>query len=175
VKEAAIDIFSKVPMFNPAQVNPAQAPSVIQHSQRLISSFQHWTGRSLIAQEFLNQSPAQQAQALFQANFVLVSHGTQADPIFNYGNQQALDLWEFDWETFTHLPSRHSVEPVAQEERDRLLAEARANGYISNYKGIRISRTGKRFWIEDVILWDVLTETGENCGQAAMFPHWRYC
>jgi MEKHLA domain len=173
---------------------PWQDPIVIQHSQRLIASFQHWTGRSLLmTQTPAAQTPEAQAAALFQAHFVVVSHGVQADPIFNYGNQAALNLWEFDWDTFTQLPSRQSAEPVAQAERDRLLATAKTQGYIRDYQGVRISRLGRRFWIEDVILWDVLTATelyaltateltvpeltvpGQNYGQAAMFANWRYC
>jgi hypothetical protein len=151
--------------------SPWQNPDIIQHSQRLLQSFTHWTGESLLP----NEPPEVQAQKLFQADFVIVSHGTEADPIFNYGNQLALDLWEFDWHTFTQLPSRQSAEPVAQEDRDRLLAAAKRQGYISDYQGVRISRSGRRFWIENVILWDVLTEAGENCGQAATFKTWRDC
>lgn len=135
-------------------------------------SFQHWTGQWLL--EPSSDNPVIQAKELFTASFVVVSHGVQADPIFNYGNQAALDLWEFDWPTFTQLPSRLSAEPLAREDRDRLLAQAKIKGYISDYQGIRISRTGQRFWIENVILWDVLTETGETCGQAATFSRWRF-
>ncbi|MBE9032273.1 MEKHLA domain-containing protein [filamentous cyanobacterium LEGE 11480] len=149
---------------------PWATPEMIQHTQRLLSSFQHWTGRSLLLSQ--PGDPARQAQALFWAPFIVVSHGTEADPIFNYGNQQALALWEFDWAEFTQLPSRASAEPTERAAREQLLAEARTQGYISNYQGIRHSRSGKRFWIEHVILWDVLTEAGHNCGQAATFPTW---
>jgi predicted DCC family thiol-disulfide oxidoreductase YuxK len=152
-------------------IAPWQTPSVIQHSQNLINSFQHWTGRSLVDGDATD--PIGQAKTLFTAPFVVVSHGTESDPIFNYGNQTALDLWEFDWAAFTQLPSRLSAEPIEQDERDRLLAEAKTKGYISDYQGVRISRSGKRFRIEQVILWDVLTADGENGGQAAMFAHWQ--
>lgn len=148
-------------------------PDVIIHSQRLLRSFEHWTGQSLLDGPVLNHDPRDQAEALFKAPFAVVSHGTQADPVFNYGNQMALDLWEFDWETFTQLPSRRSAEAVAQAERDRLLAEARQKGYIRNYQGVRISRTGQRFWIEQVILWEILDEGGQYRGQAATFKTWR--
>jgi hypothetical protein len=80
-----------------------------------------------------------------------------------------LELWEFSWEDFTQMPSRKCVEPVTQEERDRLLAAAATKGYIDNYSGVRISSTGKRFQIEDVILWNVLDEQNQRCGQAAVF------
>lgn len=148
---------------------PWQQQTIISHSQRLLHSFQHWTGRSLLD---VNGSSVEIAQALFEAPFVLVSHGTQPDPIFNYGNRRALELWEFSWEDFTQMPSRKCVEPVTQQERDRLLAAAASKGYIDNYTGIRISSTGKRFQIEDVILWNVLDGQNRRCGQAAVFSKW---
>jgi MEKHLA domain len=150
---------------------PWQQNSVIHHSQRLINSFQHWTGKPLIDRA---SSLEQQARSLFEAPFVVVSHGTESDPIFNYGNAQALELWQIDWERFTQMPSRRSAEPIEQRERDRLLAEAKTKGYISNYRGVRISSTGQRFWIEDVILWDVLDENDQRYGQAATFSHWKF-
>ncbi len=145
---------------------PWQQPEIVQQSDRLIRSFEHWVKRSLIM-------PAS-AKALFEAPFVVISHGTEADPIFNYANQQALDLWQMDWASFTQTPSRKSAELVSQEERSRLLAQARTQGYINDYRGIRISSTGKRFWIEDVILWTVLDELNQPCGQAAMFSSWTF-
>ena len=148
--------------------HPWQQKVVIQHSQRLISSFRHWTKKSLVT-----SSTEEQAQSLFQASFVVVSHGTEADPIFNYGNAQALNLWGFDWKTFTQLPSRQSAELVEQAARDRLLSEAKVKGCIDNYQGVRISSTGQRFSVKDVTLWDVLDETHQRCGQAATFAHWK--
>jgi hypothetical protein len=152
---------------------PWHQATVIQHSQRLLRSFQHWLDRPLLAVEALSISTDQSiADALFHAPFVLVSHGTEPDPILNYGNHQALTLWEMEWEQFTQTPSRLTAEPMEREERDRLLAQAQTNGYISDYKGIRISSTGRRFWIQDVIIWDVLDEQNQRCGQAAMFERW---
>ncbi len=136
----------------------------LQHAQRLIASFQRWTGKALV------ETP----EALFEAAFVVVSHGTEPDPIFNYGNHQALTLWEMDWKTFTQTPSRKSAEFMSQAERSRLLAQAKIQGYISDYRGIRISSTGKRFWIDDVILWTVLDELNQPCGQAATFSSWTF-
>lgn len=149
---------------------PWQLPQVVQHTQRLLTSFQRLLGYPLLDRQ---GTPEELAHALFEAPFVVVSHGTEADPIFNYGNRQALKLWEFDWPTFTQLPSRLSAEPIVQEARDRVLAETQQKGYACHYRGIRISRTGVRFWIEDVILWNLHDEVGQPCGQAATFPYWR--
>jgi hypothetical protein len=149
---------------------PWQQPDIIQHSQRLLNSYQHWTGRSLL--DSIN-APEDIAQALFEAPFVLVSHDTQADPIFNYGNQKALELWELDWNQFTQTPSRRTAEPVEWSDRDQLLEQAKTHGYIDNYQGIRISSTGRRFQIQDVLLWNVIDEQGNLCGQAATFSKWK--
>ncbi|MEH2214720.1 MEKHLA domain-containing protein [Nostoc sp.] len=150
---------------------PWQQKAIILHSQYLINSFQHWMGNSLLD---ANGSPLEKAQALFEAPFVLVSHGTESDPIFNYGNRKALELWELSWEEFTKMPSRKSAEEVVQEERDRLLAEATTKGFITNYSGIRTSSNGKRFYIEDTILWNVLDEQNQHYGQAAFFSTWKF-
>lgn len=152
-------------------VFPWQDPRILRHSQRLLNSFQHWTGYPLLE---VQGSPEFQAQALFEAPFVVVSHGTEADPILNYGNQTALDLWQMDWPHFTQTPSRQTAEPMERADRERLLAEARSKGYISNYRGVRISSTGRRFGIENVVIWDVLDERQRVCGQAATFAQWIY-
>jgi hypothetical protein len=86
----------------------------------------------------------------------IVSHGTEADPVFRWANPAALDLWETDWARFTALPSRLSAEddPSIQSDRSRYLAEAAARGFVSDYRGIRISTQGRRFRIRATI-WTV--------------------
>lgn len=148
---------------------PWQEPTTIQQSQRLLQSFQRWLDRPLLD---ISGSPDEMAEALFHAPFIVVAHGIQPDPILNYGNRQALTLWEMDWAQFTQTPSCLTAESIERAERDRLLAQAQAQGYISDYKGIRISSTGRRFWIQDVVIWDVLDEQNQRCGQAAMFERW---
>ncbi|PMB22457.1 MEKHLA domain-containing protein [Fischerella thermalis] len=147
---------------------PWQQETVIRHTLRLLRSFEYWTGRSLLD---VNGSAQEIAQALFAAPFALVSHGTEPDPIFNYGNRKALELWELSWQDFTKMPSRKTAEEVVQEERSRLLAETKSKGF-SNFSGIRISSTGKRFYIKDGILWNLLDENDQYCGQAAVYSNY---
>ncbi|MDX2239318.1 MAG: MEKHLA domain-containing protein [Leptolyngbyaceae cyanobacterium bins.302] len=153
---------------------PWQAEPVIRHVQRLLDSFRHWTGYSLLdsSNQPASNQPEIVTQALFTAPFVVVSHGIEADPIFNYGNQVALDLWELGWHQFIQTPSRRTAEPTEQADRNVLLQQAKEQGLICNYQGVRISSTGKRFRIQNVLLWDVLDETGNRCGQAATFDRW---
>ena len=150
---------------------PWQQPDVIEHSQRLAWSFHHWTGRSLLEPQ---SSPTEFARSLFEADFVLVSHGMQADPVLNYGNQTALQLWDMDWATLTQTPSRFTAEPIAQEERARLLQQAQEKGYIDNYEGVRIASSGRRFVIKNVLLWNVMDEHKQPYGQAATFDRWEW-
>ncbi|KAA5545008.1 MEKHLA domain-containing protein [Adhaeribacter rhizoryzae] len=144
---------------------------IIQHSKLLADSFASVTGKSLLEGEY---SPEELAEKLYKAPFVLLSHGTQPDPIFNYANQTAQRLWEMDWPQFIQMPSRLSAEPVAVAERAAMLAEAKRKGYISDYNGVRISSNGKRFIIKDAILWNIYDNAGTYQGQAATFKEWQF-
>jgi hypothetical protein len=146
-------------------------PEIIQHSHLLYSSFEKATGTKLID---LPSASANLAEALYMAPFVLVSHGTEADPVFNYANLTAQRLWNLDWKQFTRMPSRLSAEKVSQAERQAMLEEARKKGYISNYQGVRISSTGKRFIIKNAVLWNIYNGQGNYCGQAAIFAEWEF-
>ena len=115
-----------------------------------------------------------QAQALFTAPIVVVSHGMQDDPILNYGSQLALTLWEMTWEQLVRTPSRLTAEPVNRTERESMLERARTQGYIDNYRGVRISSSGRRFLIEQALVWNVVDRTGHRRGQAATFSRWTF-
>lgn len=155
---------------SPDPTPPWGRPAVIAHSQRLLWSYQHWLGRPLLA----GVDGVQAAAELFQVPWVLVSHGMEADPIFNYGNQAALDLWGMDWAHFTQLPSRLSAAPEAQPERAARLHQARHHGYLVDYTGIRVSSRGQRFQIRGATLWQVVDGNGQLWGQAACFQAWQF-
>ncbi|MFO0705870.1 MAG: MEKHLA domain-containing protein [Nitrospira sp.] len=144
-------------------------PSVIAWSTLLLDSFCRWTGRELIERA---GSPEADAATLFAAPIVVVSHGTEPDPILNYGNRPALELWELSWAQLTQTPSRLTAEPMNRDERARMLALAEVQGYWSGYRGVRISSTGRRFVIEDATVWNVVNQAGMRVGQAATFARW---
>ena len=156
---------------NTNNTEPWLQKGLSQHIQLLLYSFHHWTGNTLIPNTD-RQSPVEIADLLFNANFVVVSHGTQADPILNYGNQKALDLWKMDWHTFISTSSRYTAEPMERSEREQLLAQAKSQGYISDYRGIRIASNGDRFYINQAIIWNVVDKQGKLWGQAATFWEW---
>lgn len=144
---------------------------IVSHSLCLARSFKKWTGRDLLPG---NPSPAELAEKIYNAPCVIVSHGTQADPILNYGNRAALNLWEISWEEFTRTPSRLTAEPPNRDERARLLDAVIRQGFIDNYSGIRISKSGRRFEISRATVWNLVSEKGEPYGQAATFSEWKY-
>lgn len=154
------------------KMNPVwQTDSVFAHTQILARSFRKWTGRDLLPGLF---NPAGLARYLFEVPFVIVSHGTEADPILNYGNAAALALWEMSWEELTRTPSRLTAEAPNRGERAKLLEAVTRRGFIDDYSGVRISKTGRRFRISRATVWNLLTTDGKSCGQAAMFDRWEF-
>ena len=145
-------------------------PSVVEWCHTLLASYRHWTGVDLIEPVADREY---QSRALFLAPFVLVSHGIENDPLLNYGNRMALSLWEMSWDELTTTPSRLTAEPINQAEREEMLEQAKTSGYIANYRGVRISKSGRRFLIERAVVWNVVDTTGRRVGQAATFSDWR--
>lgn len=140
------------------------------HVDLLLESFERLTGGVLYG---AGGWGAKRAQAVFQANFVLISHGLEADPLFNYANRCALNLFELDWPSLVSTPSRESAQPANQQTRERVMREVLDKGYVTDYSGIRISSSGRRFSIKGATLWNVLDDDGVLHGQAATFSEWR--
>ena len=139
-------------------------------AQVILDSYQHFMGRPCVE----SVTSADNAQMLYEAPFALVAHDTRADPIFGYANRTAQNIFEMNWTEITSIPSRQSAESVLQEERQTLLQRVNQFGFIDNYSGIRISKTGKRFLIRNAIVWNLIDRRGVRVGQAARFDHWEY-
>ena len=134
----------------------------------LADSYLKLIGQPLVPEEI---SSDRAVQWLYEdAPFGLLAHNTAPDPIFIYGNKTAQKCFEYTWEELTALPSRLSAEPAEQSERQHFLERVEKDGYVTGYRGIRITKYGKRFWIEDATVWDLTDESGKFCGQAALLP-----
>ncbi len=108
-----------------------------------------------------------------EAPFAVVAHNTDADPLFVYANTAAQACFEYSWNEFVGLPSRLSAEAPNREERARILDDVTRKGFVRGYRGVRISKSGRRFWIEDGVVWQLIDADGINRGQAATFASWR--
>ena len=150
---------------------PAEQNLYLQdHVSRLLVSFTRWTGKVLVETDV---PLAEQARRLFYAPFALLSHNTAPDPVLNYANREALTLFELTWEELVVLPSRRTAEPGEREERERLLVTVSRQGYIDDYRGIRVTKSGRRFMIERATVWNLLDDNGAFYGQAATFKDWK--
>lgn len=136
---------------------------------RLLSrSYERLLGKPLTPEDL---TPAEAAEWLYErAPFALLAHNTAADPVFIYGNKAAQRRFEYDWDEITRLPSRLSAEAPNREERQRLLERAQVFGFEIGVKGVRITRTGKRFMIEQATLWQLTDDEGKLHGQAVIIP-----
>ena len=79
-----------------------------------------------------------------------------------------------DWTMFTQTPSRSTAEPANQAAREVMMAQVQQQGFVDNYQGIRISGSGRRFEIDQAIIWNLTDLQGQPCGQAATFASWQY-
>ncbi len=145
-------------------------PEFVAWSSFLAASYKRWTG-ALLTEEL---DPLRRAEALYGAPFVLVSHGTQADPVLNYGNLAAQKLWGLNWAELTRMPSRLTAEQPERSEREQFLRRVSTHGYISDYSGIRVTSAGLRFRIRGAVVWNVEAGGGNRVGQAAMFRDWEW-
>jgi hypothetical protein len=152
-------------------ITPWQRESCVEHTRLLLDSYRRWIGRELLLPR---GRPVDDARGLFEAPFVVVSHGTQPDPILNYGNRTALELWEMDLQTLLGTPSRLTAEPVHRDERARLLERTTRDGFVDDYSGIRITASGRRFRIARAIVWNLVGADGRYAGQAATFDKWEW-
>lgn len=155
-------------MSAPAEPGPANG-YLAEHAQRLLASHRRLTGRELLPAA----TAATAARLLYEAPFVVLSHDTAADPVFNYANLAAQRLFEMPWGEIVGLPSRYSAEPLLRDERQRLLERVARDGYIDDYQGVRIARSGRRFLVRRATVWNLYDEAGAAIGQAATFADWQ--
>jgi PAS domain-containing protein len=137
----------------------------------LLESHRRLTGRALLADQG-RESAAMAARRLYEAPFAVLAHDTAADPRFTFANRAAQRLFEMPWSEIVGLPSRLSAEAPAREERRRLLEQVATRGYIDDYSGVRISKSGRRFRILRATVWNVHDRLGRPLGQAATFTDW---
>jgi hypothetical protein len=135
----------------------------------LAGSHARLVGRPLMADEAGGDDAAKARWLYERAPFCVLAHNTDADPVFVYANRAAQECFEYGWEEMTRLPSRLSAQAPDRAERQRLLDEVERAGFIGDYRGLRIAKSGRRFWIENATVWQLIDEDGVPRGQAAMF------
>ncbi len=136
----------------------------------LASSYSRLVGTPLVPAE---QDSKDAARWLYEAApFCVLAHNTGPDPIFIYGNKAAQTCFEYTWEELTSLRSRLSAEEHDREERQRLLDLVKRHGFTTGYRGLRVAKSGRRFWIDNAVVWQLIDREGVLHGQGAVFREW---
>jgi hypothetical protein len=136
----------------------------------LRNSYQILVGKPLVPGEL---GADEGARWLYEdAPFFVLVHNRAEDPRFVYANKTAQACFEYSWDEITRLPSRLSAEAPNRGERQQLLDAVSQAGFSTGYRGARIARSGRRFWIEDATVWQLVDHTGAVLGQAAKCLRW---
>ncbi|GAA3103402.1 MEKHLA domain-containing protein [Rhizobium viscosum] len=141
-------------------------PNDLEFFELLVGSFRRVVGRELLEK---NRGP----EWLYgNAPFAIVAHNADAEPVFVYANATAQRRFGYSWSEFTRLKARLSTGPDERGERARLLDAITRNGFMTDYCGLRVTKSGSRFRVEDGIVWQLKDRRGVGHGQAAMFSKW---
>ena len=136
--------------------------------QLLIDSYAQLLGLPLVPQAM---PVAEATEWLYEnAPFAVLAHNTDPDPLFIYGNKAAQRRFEYSLDEITQLPSRLSADAPNREDRQQFLARVQRLGYEAGYKGVRVTKSGQRFMIEEATLWQLLDADGTLHGPAVVIP-----
>lgn len=150
---------------NEHSLTQEQASRVRPWIQAAVRSWKHHLGDDLI------DNLVDDILSIEYAPFGMLIHNGGADPIFQYGNVRAREIFGYTLDELCALPSRLSAEPAHRDERERMLHQAKSSGYFDGYQGVRVRKDGRRFLIQQATIWDVLDAQGGVIGQAAKIPH----
>jgi len=132
----------------------------------LTGSFQRLVGHGLVPVDA-------DADWLYeQAPFAVLAHDTAEDPRFFYANRAAQACFGYSWTEFIGMPSRLSAETPERGARQKLLEQVARDGFVADFRGVRIAKSGRRFWIEQTTIWELIDQGGVHRGQAATFERW---
>ncbi|GAB3279939.1 MEKHLA domain-containing protein [Kineosporia babensis] len=147
-----------------------------QFAELMARSYHELVGEPLVPDGPAGRPPGSDgptvADRLYRAPFGLLAHDTSPDPVFRYANLAVQKLFEYGWDEFVGLPSRLSAGEEDREARRVLLENVRRHGFTNDYRGPRVARSGRRFWIDNVTVWNLIDDDGTRVGQAALIRRW---
>mmetsp|Transcript_33049 Transcript_33049/g.79885 ORF Transcript_33049/g.79885 Transcript_33049/m.79885 type:complete len:222 (+) Transcript_33049:64-729(+) len=101
--------------------------------------------------------------------FGVLSHGTQPDPIFNYGNKASLELFGYKIEDLCRTASRLSTVPELMKDRENLIKDIETCGYGYIDDAVRVKSDGELFVIDRILVWTLFDKTDKRIGLAAVY------
>jgi PAS domain-containing protein len=134
----------------------------------LCDSYHRLVGKPLVPD---GMSVSEGVKWLYEvAPFGILAHDGSPDPMFVYGNMRAQAIFGYSWYELTALRSRLSAEAPERSERQAFLDQVARDGFVTGYRGVRVTKSGVRFWIEHATVWQLVDSAGRYQGQAAMIP-----
>lgn len=146
---------------------PWDTPELRQWIAWLCASYRRTTGGDLV--------PADDPQALYDSEAVVVSHRCAEDPWFVYANRAAQRVWGYAWDEFIGLPSRLSAPSEGRAARQVQIRDGLVHGVMRLRDAIRIRADGRRFRVDEILLWNVSDDAGLVVGQAATYTRFTPC
>jgi len=150
---------------------------MITHVKYLDKSLAKLTGRGIYERMNIPRCDSTDEE-IYQSicnneRYVLISHGTQDSPVFNYGNMACVNAFARSWENLTSMPSRECVISKSQDEavRIELMRNVTDYGFVDGeFRGYRVRGDGKFIKLTECVVWNCYSEDGETyIGQAALF------
>lgn len=102
--------------------------------------------------------------------YVVISHGTQDDPVYNYGNKAGLLFFGYPEHEFVQLPSRYSAPSGAlRQDRSQIVQHVLDHGWTIIDEAIRQNKARESFRVRRILYFNVNDDDGKRIGQAATF------
>lgn len=106
--------------------------------------------------------------AFDQCSLPIASHDNSSEPLFNYANRAALNLFKMTSKEMIGLPSRASALKVDQDERSFILEQVMKYGFVEHYHGKRVASDKSIVHIQDATIWNLLDREKKYYGQAVI-------
>jgi len=146
---------------------------VSRHIVLLDKSLKDQTGRGVFDRMAIKLEAELDDIAAVDKNkrFVLISHNTEDNPIFNYGNIAGLSAFSHSWEEWCQIPSKESVvlRSIDHALREKLMKKVTDEGFVEGATGIRIRGDGRFIQLRGAVVWNCYNEEGVYYGQACLF------
>ena len=140
----------------------------------LLESHQRAFSRPLIASAQPSRSDSKRllCQNLFACGFPVLAHGAEPRSKAQLRQRCGPAAVGNHWDELIGMPSRLTAPETERAERSSALGQAKRLDAVQNYRGIRISRKGRRFMINKARIWTLWDAEERVCGQAACFSDW---
>jgi hypothetical protein len=144
-------LMSIIPIYSSCLVG---IPDVPHHLKILDDSLRRLTKKGLAERMGIVRSESIYSDIHLNDRFVVISHGTEKDPIYNYGNSACLAAFARTWDELCKIPSADSVvrRSVDENLRVELMLRVTRDGYVEGASGIRVTGDGRFLRLVDAVV-----------------------